>query len=947
MKRVLSLVLALVLVLGMIPTFAAEKTGGEELKALGLLSGNENGDLMEDQTLERQEFAKVIAQLNGALDEAAAYVTPGTYADFDKVEGWAKPYVAYAEEQGWMTGKTGNMFDPAAELKSQELLVVLLRVLGYDDTWSKAFETAAEVGLVAEEITAITRGDAFELIWTAVSEVKMADSDMTLGVHLGVLEPVVVVKELAVNSVVADNARQVKVEFNQPVDEDTLVAANLKVYVGTSTTVTTWTKNVEGNVVTLGLSADVPQDTDVKVVIKDVVAADDEDAVKMAEYTTVVRMKDVTSPKILTVAASTSKTFTFTASEPLKIADSELVFHVLQNITVDGLKLVGKITPNYANNTFTVELGTKLAVGNHTIAVTGLKDIVGFAADTFNGSITVIEDKTAPSVVGVTYVDRTTIKVKFDEPVSSAGTFTIDPGANAMATTVGASNSTKTEYTVTINNPNKLGLANVVRSILSYVGSTDMEGNVVTTAKTFEFTANDDLVAPTATISVNAANKVKVVFSETMSAAGTLTVKNANGAVVPGVGTLTLDTTDTTSKTYVSTGSVAQTAGTYTVELKDSKDNSVRENAILTMTASITTTDITAPVISAVVFKSGYVASPLAYGKATIFFSEAMDVASITNLANYLVDVDGAGTGAAVQLSTVTGAAAAAAADGKSVVLTIPGAAFAAGSTTVSVLAVKDAAGNLIDTNHFNVPKTVASTATPLAIVAHPDFASADYFLVARNKIEMTFNNALASVDPSNFNIYTGDGTSPSLVGVAYELSSDAKTVTITLNGNLSTDAFVSGDATGTARLRVVSGNTKDIFGSAFATPVDLTTTPGTPIYTYYSLEDYVAPTISVATGTNTGEFVITFSEQVNLGADLTALSNDLIIRDHLGNVVPLSGKITFGTGSVTGTKSILFTDATATGKTYSVQFVGRNAIDKTGNSNLVPSLAATSVVVK
>lgn len=940
MKRVLSLVLALVLVLGMIPTFAAEKTGGEELKALGLLSGNENGDLMEDQTLERQEFAKIIAQLNGALDEAAAYVTPGTFADFDKVEGWAKPYVAYAEEQGWMTGKTGNIFDPAAELKSQELLVVLLRVLGYDDTWSKAFETAAEVGLVAEEITAITRGDAFELIWTAVSEVKMADSDMTLGVHLGVLEPEVVVNEIAIKSVVADNARQVKVTFNQPVDEETLVAANVKIYVGSSTTATTWTAFVDGDVVTFGLSADVPQDTDVKVVIKDVIGANDKNEVKMTEVSTTVRMKDVTSPKILTVAASTSKTFTFTASEPLKIADSELVFHVLQNITVDGLKLVGKITPNYANNTFTVELGTKLAVGNHTIAVTGLKDIVGFAADTFNGSITVIEDKTAPTVVAVTYVDRNNVKVKFDEPVASAGTITID----GFATTIGAANSTKTEYAVTITAPNKLGLASVVRSIVSYVGSTDMEGNVVTTAKTFEFTATDDLVAPTATISVNAANKVKVVFSETMSAPGTLTVKNANGAIV-NVGALSLDATDTTNKTYVSASAVAQTAGTYTVELKDSKDNGVRENTIVTTTATVTTLDITAPTISQVLFKSAYAASPLAYGKAVIYFSEAMDVATITNLANYLVDVDGGAPFTPVQLSTVTGAAASASADAKSVVLTIPGASFAAGVTQIAVLAVKDAAGNLIATADFNAPEVVAASAPALAIdTTVAGYQAPGYYLVAKNKIEMTFTNALASVDPSNFNIYTGDGTSPSLVGVAYELSADAKTVTITLNGNLTTDAKVSGDTTGTARLRVVSGNTKDIFGSAFATPVDLTN-PALPVYTYISLVDYVAPTISVATGTNVGEIVITFSETVNLGANLAALANDLIIRDHLGNVVTLGANISYGTGTVNATKTIVFTDAAATGKTYTVQFVGRNAVD--ANANLVPSLAATSVVVK
>ena len=310
MKKVLSLVLALVLVLGMIPTFAADKTGGEELKELGLLTGDENGDLMENQTLERQEFAKIIAQLNGALEEAAAYVTPATYADFNEVEGWARNYVAYAEEQGWMTGKNDNMFDPAAELKSQELLMVLLRVLGYDANWETVFEDAAEVGLVSEEIIKITRGDAFELIWTAVSEVKMADSDMTLGVFLGVMEPAKpVVTDLTVESVSAANLREVMVEFNNEIDVKTLDKANFMIGTTTATsvalsedgmTVTAWFELANQSAYTLKISS-----------IKDINGSE------VKAFSQQFTVNDFSAPVVEKVTVVGNKKLVVTFSEPV------------------------------------------------------------------------------------------------------------------------------------------------------------------------------------------------------------------------------------------------------------------------------------------------------------------------------------------------------------------------------------------------------------------------------------------------------------------------------------------------------------------------------------------------------------------------------------------------------------------------------------------------------
>ena len=93
MKKVLSLVLVLALVLGMMPVFAAGETGAEMLYKYGFIAGN-NGDLMVDKELTRAEMAVLVAEMNGLKDETANY---GATANFSDVEAgkWYTPYVAY------------------------------------------------------------------------------------------------------------------------------------------------------------------------------------------------------------------------------------------------------------------------------------------------------------------------------------------------------------------------------------------------------------------------------------------------------------------------------------------------------------------------------------------------------------------------------------------------------------------------------------------------------------------------------------------------------------------------------------------------------------------------------------------------------------------------------------------------------------------------------------
>ena len=205
MKKVLSLVLALVLVLGMIPTFAVG-TGADELKANGFISGNESGDLLVDQALTREQLAALTAELAGDKELAAIFEQPAVYADADMISSWAVPFVAYAQEMGWMKGiaqGTETVFKPMDVVTGPELAATLMNALGYTvDSAAKYATVIADAAALGIELPtgALTRGDAFEAMWVAVSEVNMNGSDMTLGVFLGRLEPTTpVVTELKVD----------------------------------------------------------------------------------------------------------------------------------------------------------------------------------------------------------------------------------------------------------------------------------------------------------------------------------------------------------------------------------------------------------------------------------------------------------------------------------------------------------------------------------------------------------------------------------------------------------------------------------------------------------------------------------------------------------------------------------------------------------------------------
>ena len=132
-KRILSGLLALCLTLGLLCTGAGAVSGSSKLEAirvLGILAGDEAGNLNLGSQVTRAQFAVMLSAASPYKDTVSTYGS----ALFSDVKGdhWAGGYVRLAVEQGWMSGYVDGTFRPDQSITLEEGCTALLRLLGYD-----------------------------------------------------------------------------------------------------------------------------------------------------------------------------------------------------------------------------------------------------------------------------------------------------------------------------------------------------------------------------------------------------------------------------------------------------------------------------------------------------------------------------------------------------------------------------------------------------------------------------------------------------------------------------------------------------------------------------------------------------------------------------------------------------------------------------------------------
>ncbi len=142
MKRIISLLLALVLLISTVPAaFAAgrfadydriaDHEAADVLSEIGIFQGDQNGNFNPQNILTRQEAAKILTVLLLG-SEGAENTSAGTM--FSDVPGslWSAKYIAWCAGQNIIAGTGAGKFDPGGKLTGVAFGKMLLVALGYD-----------------------------------------------------------------------------------------------------------------------------------------------------------------------------------------------------------------------------------------------------------------------------------------------------------------------------------------------------------------------------------------------------------------------------------------------------------------------------------------------------------------------------------------------------------------------------------------------------------------------------------------------------------------------------------------------------------------------------------------------------------------------------------------------------------------------------------------------
>lgn len=171
-KKLPALFCALLILAGTLPGAAALEgeavRAADTLAALNIVTGSHDVNAPASR-------AQAIVWLVCLAGEDKAAASTAGLPDFRAVSSEARPYVAYAFRQGWITSATGQAFQPESTMSANAFCTTLLRILGYSDKngdflSADAARFARHIGLSSRSYQGdLTQGDVFQLMRDALT----------------------------------------------------------------------------------------------------------------------------------------------------------------------------------------------------------------------------------------------------------------------------------------------------------------------------------------------------------------------------------------------------------------------------------------------------------------------------------------------------------------------------------------------------------------------------------------------------------------------------------------------------------------------------------------------------------------------------------------------------------------------------------------------------------
>lgn len=156
MKKIIIILLLLSMILSMLVPIIANAepedlflSSGLVLENLGVLKGNEEGKLMLDDYLSRQDMVVLVSRLYKLENTAKTFLIKPKFTDV--TDEYYQPYIGWSVDKGLIKGMGDNTFGFNQNVTVQQFMVVLLRVLGYEEEsklWNTIPELAVKLGIM-------------------------------------------------------------------------------------------------------------------------------------------------------------------------------------------------------------------------------------------------------------------------------------------------------------------------------------------------------------------------------------------------------------------------------------------------------------------------------------------------------------------------------------------------------------------------------------------------------------------------------------------------------------------------------------------------------------------------------------------------------------------------------------------------------------------------------
>ena len=136
MKKLYSLILVLAMVLSLCPSVSLAQNSYDEqsaitlVKTLGIMVGDESGNMHLDKMVSRAEFSKIAVVMSKYRKTVAPHVNISVFSDCT-FKHWAAPYVKVAVTNGIITGYPDGTFRPENTVTLEEAVTVMLKLMGY------------------------------------------------------------------------------------------------------------------------------------------------------------------------------------------------------------------------------------------------------------------------------------------------------------------------------------------------------------------------------------------------------------------------------------------------------------------------------------------------------------------------------------------------------------------------------------------------------------------------------------------------------------------------------------------------------------------------------------------------------------------------------------------------------------------------------------------------